>query len=703
MWKFKRNSKQVPKYLKRNSAPSGKYSAAPKHAAPGSKAQADLERARKNITRQALLAGLTVVLTIVILFAMTSAWYTNVVQTSNLIFEAESWGFDGEIQVDNDTISAAPGDVGVVNLQVKNTSQNISAISLNVSKADMEEEMQKRLFLYVDTHMNRDDETMDRVYLNSREGYTYTVFANGTLTLTEKVSNAPQLKWQWVYDVLGYYVVAQSEKFTDDKGNEVQKTTVQEYLRPIEYDYDEATTILQEGEDGTARMVMTTVDGTRSPEAFLQQLSLTDGYQGQIKPEEKTADGYYPVAVDKETGYGVYAYLCNYTEIQKATEYDTNLGKLAYQQNEENGQENQLDADQEKPPKSIMTLTVSAQKNESKAVNVTNLDSLQQAIAQTKADVVQLSDDIAIPADKTLTIPANTRTMLDLNGKTITCHSDRGIDALSGSSLTMINGDLVGPGAETRTYGIYTTGAEVVMSGVDVSNFQYGVFMGDNVKDNPMDSRVHMVDCTVDAGNYAVFINGNGLQSAQRTQLIIEKSTVTSGGIALTSNGSADRAGTDIQILNSTVKAHETEGNAARGHGIYHPQKEGTMRIVDSTVSGYCGIVIKGGEVYIENSQVEATGAYQEAVVSKSGFTDTGDAVYVENGFGYDIYLEISGSDTVLHRHATESKSLHVVPQDATNISVKIHAGQFDEQQPKEYIADTSIQNGSTVTVKKTD
>ena len=688
MWKFKRNSKQVPKYLKRNSAPSGKYSAAPKHAAPGSKAQADLDRARKNITRQAMLAGLTVVLTIVILFAMTSAWYTNIVQTSSLVFEAESWGFDGEITVDDKKIIAAPGDVGVVGLEVKNTSQNISAISLNATKTGMDEEMQKRLFLYVDTHMNRDDETMDRVYLNSREGYTYTVFANGTLTLTEKISNAPQLKWQWVYDVLGYYVLAQSEMITDENGKEVQKTTVQEYLRPIEYDYDEATT---------------TVDGTRSPEAFLQQLSLTDGYQGQIRPEEKTADGYYPVAVDKETGYGVYAYLCNYTEIQKATEYDTNLGILAYQQSEENGQENQQNATQEKLPNSVMTLMISAQKNESKAVNVTSMDSLQQAITQTKADVIQLSDDIAIPADKTLTIPANSRTMLDLNGKTITCHSDRGIDALSGSSLTMINGDLVGPGTDTKTYGIYTTGAEVVMSGVNVKNFQYGVFMGDNVQDNPLDSRVHMVGCTVDAGNYAVFINGNGLQSAQRTQLIIEDSTVTSGGIALTSNGSADRSGTDIQILNSTVKAHETEGNTARGHGIYHPQKEGTMRIVDSTVSGYCGIVIKGGEVYIENSQVEATGAYQEAEVSKSGFTDTGDAVYVENGFGYDIYLEISGSETVLHRHATESKSLHVFPQDAANVSVKIHAGQFDEQQPKEYIADTSIQNGSTVTVKQTN
>ena len=34
---------------------------------------------------------------------------------------------------------------------------------------------------------------------------------------------------------------------------------------------------------------------------------------------------YYPVDVDA-SGYGVWAYLCNYNEIQQNTEYDTELG-----------------------------------------------------------------------------------------------------------------------------------------------------------------------------------------------------------------------------------------------------------------------------------------------------------------------------------------------------------------------------------------
>ncbi|MDO4651150.1 MAG: hypothetical protein Q4B26_21125, partial [Eubacteriales bacterium] len=214
MLKFKRNKKPVPKYLKQNKAPSGKTNAAGKRypagkkPQPGSHSPADLQVVQKNITRQAILAGLTVVLTIVILFAMTSAWYTNIVQTSGLVFEAESWGFDGEIKVGNDPdkpIMASPGEQGLVPVVVNNKSDSISAISINVSKNTMDEEMKKRLYLYVDTHMNRDGETMERVYLNNYESYTYTVFSKSNLTLTEEVSNAPQLKWQWVYDVLGYY------------------------------------------------------------------------------------------------------------------------------------------------------------------------------------------------------------------------------------------------------------------------------------------------------------------------------------------------------------------------------------------------------------------------------------------------------------------------------------------------------------------
>lgn len=125
------------------------------------------------------------------------------------------------------------------------------------------------------------------------------------------------------------------------------------------------------------------------------------------------------------------------------------------------------------------------------------------------------------------------------------------------------------------------------------------------------------------------------------------------------------------------------------------------MRIVNSTVSGYSGVVIKGGTVSIEDSVIEGTGAYQQPVASNSGFTDTGDAVYIETGFGYEIQLEISGEKTVLRANATQSKSLRIFPEDSTNVFVTIYSGTFKEKQPQEYIAEGSVQDGTEVTVKK--
>ena len=79
-----------------------------------------LKRVRKSVYKQALLAGLLIVLTVVVLFAMTAAWYTNIVQSSGLVFEASVWGFDGTVTLGEAGISAAPGDEGVVELIAMN-------------------------------------------------------------------------------------------------------------------------------------------------------------------------------------------------------------------------------------------------------------------------------------------------------------------------------------------------------------------------------------------------------------------------------------------------------------------------------------------------------------------------------------------------------------------------------------------------------
>lgn len=277
----------------------------------GSGSAANLKAKRKNVIRQAALAVLLIVQLVVILFSITAAWYTNVVQTNDLVLETAVWGFEGSVQLGEEPIKAAPGDDGVIPFMAVNNSDEITEVSVNISKINMDQEMQKRIYFYADTQQVWNSEDMERVYLSDTASYTYIMPGPGKLTLTEdeELCNDVPLKWQWVYDLLGYYMLG---VVTEDG------PIIEEYLRPIEYDYDEIKTTFEE--DGT----LATIDGATTATEFLQQVSQSDGYVGTINVDESVG-GYYPVEVD-ESGYGVWAYLCSYTEIQQNTDYDTKLG-----------------------------------------------------------------------------------------------------------------------------------------------------------------------------------------------------------------------------------------------------------------------------------------------------------------------------------------------------------------------------------------
>jgi len=675
----------------------------------GNSSERYLRKARKNIYRQAMLAVVTVVLTVVIMFAMTSAWYTNIVQTSNLTFTAEAWGFNGTITVDERPVVAAPGDEGVVQLTVENDSDSISTVSVNISKNGMQDEMKRRLFFYVDTSTERNEETMERVYLNKYEGYTYNIFSKNQLTLTEQISNAPVIKWQWVYDVLGYYVLAQPyeiekvEEITNTDGTitaqnvKITQMSVKEYLRPIEYNFDDATTAVKNVDDNVV-VEIETVDGVTSPEEFLIQLSANDGYKGKITSDNKLDFGnYYKVDVD-ENGYGIYAYLCTYAEIMLATDYDTMLGGLS------NKVKNGISLTD--PELELLnhtaTLTLSAQKTEGNALSVNTLGGLRAAIASDAESFIQLTSNITVVEGETLTIPSGSRVMLDLNGNQITNVDGVAIKAEPGSSLTMLNGTIQqeDTASTSKTYGISAIGAEVVMNDVDVDNFQYGIFVGDHENSNELDSRVYMVDCEINAENYAVFVSGTGLLSERRTQLVIEDCVLTSNAIVLTGNGDSSgngRWGTDIQVIRSTISG----GEGTTASAIYHPQKNSSLTVYESTIEGYNGITIKGGRVDIVGSTISGKGAFQEPKFEDNGFTDTGDAVYVETSYGYPIELNIQSS--LLTHSDEQSLSLRVFDEKSTVVKVNIESGTFDEEQPEDYIAENSQKSSeSNKTVVKT-
>ena len=640
-----------------------------------------MKKAQRTIFWQAGLALLTVALTVVIVFAMTTAWYTNVVQTSGLVIEAESWGFDGEIIVDSSAISASPGDEGGIHLEVENTSQSMSAVSVGVSKARMEPQMQQRLYFYVDTQMTRNGETMDRVYLNTQDSYTYTLFGGQKLTLTEELHSDVELKWQWVYDVLGYYVLGTWSE-------ERQTLAAAEYLRPIEYNYDEATTTFSQ-EGNTLTMELKTVDGETTVEDFLIALSKQDGYEGEIDPDTKLGSGFYPVAVD-EDGYGVYAYLCTYSDIELATQYDTALAKAAQDRENNDTQAQRFEAQ----------LLISAQKNDENVLNVSTLSALEKAIELNPGAVIQLTNDLTVTQENALKIPENTQIILDLNGHTITSQAaSKAIEVASGSSLMLLNGAV--KGSENEACGIYSIGAEVICHQVEISNFQYGVYLADHTEGNLLDSKVRLVNCNISATVCATYLCGNGKLTEQKTQMIVENSVLYSEGYAVCANGTVTgngRWGTDIQILSSTLTSNPEKVSAA----IYHPQKDSTMTIYNSTVSGYTGIAIKGGTVNILGSTVTGSGAKQAPNPGTSGFTDTGDAVYIETNYDYDIVLTIDGIKLVSeegedYRHSilnsANSYSLQIDDPEAENVKVKIYSGTFNHEQKQEYLAEGSTQS----------
>lgn len=669
----------------------------------------NVQRMQKNIVRQAALTVLTVVLTAVILFAMVSAWYTNIAQTSGLTFEAEAWGFKGDITIDNEAIMAAPGDEGIIDLSVENESDSVSAVSVTVSKNGMVDEMQKRLFFYVDARISRNDETLDRVYLNRFEGYTYNVFNNSNLSLTSTYSNAPVIKWEWVYDVLGYYVLGKPVETVVGEET-VKQMNVEEYLRPIVYDFDKATTnINTDGEQ--IQIEITTVDGKQTPAAFLAAFSKKDGYEGQIDAEKDLAFGnYYKVSVDKN-GYGVYAYLCSYSDIQLATQYDSELGELAYQKSKGTT----LSEAEEAMLRHAVTVSISAQKDDETAVQVSSAEALQKAISDGEANVIQLSSNITIPEGTAITVGKNQRLMLDLNEHTLTNVTGTAIIANPGSSLTIVNGALLQADQSqmekpATTYGVQAFGAEVVMSNVTIGKaddgqtvyerFDYGVYVGDNMNNNPLDSRVYIKDSEVEGSVCAVFVSGNGLVSEQKSMMIIDHSVLVSTGFAISGNGTVTgngRWGTDIQIMNnSSILGVKDPESDFIGTGIYQPQKDSTLTVTDSYVEGGNAIALKGGHVKIHNSKVVGCGEYNEPKFANSGFTDTGDALYIETHYEYEMSVEITGDSRLSHK-AEKSLSFRIFEETATNVAVEIAGGIFDEVIAEKYLAEGYTQESGSI------
>lgn len=606
----------------------------------------------EKVWKQALLVLAVLTVLGVLLYSLTTAWYTNVAETTELVFETENWGFEGQVKTLDTGLLLAPGQSAYAALSVTNDGEQINQITVTVDKSSMPEELQKRIYFYVPVEAKESDKTADRVYLSTYGGYSYRVMPKSTLLLTaDSAADAP-VRCEWVYDLLGYYVYGTLDK--DNKlitakqiaAGERKDVEAPVYIRPVEYDYDKA--IFQDDK-------LLTVDGDKV-DAFVKDLLAADGYKN-ADTTTKVGD-YYAVNITGTSGSeqtGLWLYLCTQPEIKAATELDTRIGTYRYllEQKDEQGNEQgnaiPLTEEQTKEYEDVAallggakaTIQIAGQNLRTSIADVTEAESLTAAL--TRGESVRLAGDMTLK--DTVTIPADKDVIIDLNGKQLTTNvvGQPVLKGAPGSSITVLNGTIDGGSRDTA---VQLVGSSAAFSGVTIQ----GRLLIDDKNESSENGTVSVVrlsNCTLktvgdEQGGVHVF--GNGAASSSRTVLLVEDCTIESTFAGILGNGSDDCYGTDIQVLNSTVK-----GKCA---GIYQPQRGSRLLVQNSTVEGMTGIAVKGGTVTIRNCIVNGTGEKdvvpkaEQVKASRNDWLDTGAGVYVEANYDWaeEIAMTIAGS-----------------------------------------------------------
>lgn len=570
---------------------------------------------KKGVIRKGVLTGAVLILAVVMLFAMTAAWYSNVIQTTGMIFNVTQWGLDSNVNINSELTNAAPGEQGTIDLDVYNSSEGIIDVSFNVGKATLVNsavDMRKRLYFYIDDTVSSNGETTERTYLNSVEKHAYTVLPKQTLSLGAKGKGA-SLAWEWVYDVLGYYFYGTV--------NYAVSAQVSEYLRPIVYDFESATF-----ENGK----LATVDGVTSVTQFVNNLSKKDGYPGSGAATVTDKDGktYYKVSAD-ENGVGVWIYCCSLSEIEYENVVDTALGN-----------------EQALLRRFETNLNVLAEQKKLNPIDVGTADDFAAALTNDEHNMIVLTGDIQL--DTTVKISDSLEKIVDLAEFTVSTNvSNNLISAQEGSALTVMNGTLKGSSAHTGAL-INAVGSDIAFSGVTITDVTDAIWIADQ-KSVEHDTRMNIIDCKIECRDSGVFIKGNGSVTESDTYLTVENTEIVSTGYyGIVGNGSvlaAGNYGTNITVKNSRVTAPFA--------AIYHPQSYSSLFVDGSYLCGATPIVVKGGSVTVNDTEIEGMvfspedkAMYIDDVpkVQVSGFTSTGSALYVETGYNRPCEVTLTGN-----------------------------------------------------------
>lgn len=622
---------------------------------------------KARIYKQAGLALTAILVTVALLFAMSTAWYSNVLEAGSLTFQAEKWELNADHVSSNGNVVAQPGARGILPVSYKNTSDSIVNAYVNVSKEQMEVQLQKRIYFYTETPYTvgsgENAENVARRYLTNSTAAPYTVLSMGQLTMSDDFCTVDTpIYWEWVYDLLGYYVRLEP---TDD-GSVIEK----EYLRPIVYDYDKATF----DENGN----LATVDG-KHVDHFLQDITAEDGYlnkfvESNFTTDSKTGANYYTVDNDNQNTLGYYTAIRLLTkqEIAEANAWDTEHAGASFKN---------------------VKITITGEAANVDTIKVGTTKELTNALQSENGGYIRLSGNLELTEN--ITVSAKKPVILDLNGATLTGGATGGdlFTVGKGRELTVINGTIKNSAGNTTLFGV--NNGKLTVSNVTATaegESQWGIYIQDNNRTTAQDgdSIVYITHSTISTGQPTVMVIGNNTTTAQKTRCVIENSTLTSGYVTVCGNGQTVSGGTAIEIKDSIIT-----GNYA---AVYHPQDNSTLHAENSTFTGNTGIAVKGGTVYLDNCVVtgSATAALAGAF-NNNGFTDTGAAVYLEAGYERDnIAVYITGENSRITADAKQQQAL-LLYHDAKDTKTRkariaISGGTYSSN-VKDYLADAHFQS----------
>lgn len=468
-------------------------------------------------------------LTMVLLFAITAAWYSNIVEVEELTVEVDSWGVDSTILLDDETIlKIAPGDSGVIPFKIDNNADRMVNVQFNAYKKFLPDFMQQRLYFYLEESAEVNGETLDRMYLHDDNAYYYPLIGSQIVDNSGEAHSDVELKWEWVYDLLGYYTIVQK-----DADGYCSETA---YIRPVQYTYENATYNFETGELATLKISEDTVItgaefilnmletdgfqmGKHTAEGFVpkefkkpqtevvvldeqgnekdKELALNEENLEELKAVLKFKDiagddierTYYEIYVDETAGYGIYLYMCDYNEIVVNNKIDTAIGnkEQAYEISGEHFAAVQLSCGQ--AIEYYIDITDPAQLEEILANNekYTELLIANDLLEEKDTVILRLGADMAINPVQLDT--DGCKVVIDLNGYTLT-------NRVEISTLFTLN-----PGCSMRIY----NGIIRPMGGVP--------FLSTG-------ATVVLRDVTIDTIGSAVTINTNGWHKGSNIQLI---------------------------------------------------------------------------------------------------------------------------------------------------------------------------------------